>query len=195
MGSNYHKDIKKAVEQIRSEAEKEAHARARYRAQNDFNTELIDEIAQKTGHETLACTCYANVTLDSYDNLDVRVANDWTVIEGIYSSKSSYHQYGGRWRSIKQHYKMHKDEFWERKESGNDIDGGYGTVDAEWMADNFWDGIVYVTNGWPLGDAEYLNVFTVHETSAISVIESYFNRYLKSKRFNRYIQEELNAMS
>lgn len=194
MSVDWYKDYRNAVEQVRADAAAEAHARARYQVQDDFNRELLSEIARKTGHETLAATCFVDVDLDSYDDLDVRVYNDWTVIEGLYSSKSSYHQTGGKWKSIRQNYGLHIDDFWARKESGNDLDNNYGTVDAEWMADNFWDGIYYATNGWPLGNVEYLEVFTIHETSAISVIQSYYNRYLRSGRFYKYILEEIKAM-
>ena len=183
MGSNFYKDYENAIEQIRAEVEAEAHARARYRVQDDFNNELISEIASKTGHDTLASTCFVDIDLDSHDDLDVHVYNDWTVIDGIYSSKSSYHQGGGKWQSIEQNYNLHKDDFWARKNFGNDLDGEYGTVDPIWMADNFWDGIVWVTNGWPLGNAEYLSAQPTRVTSAISVIQSYYNRYVKSNRF------------
>ncbi len=197
MGSKFtkNKDYKKAIEQIRAEAEAEAHARARYRVQDDFNNELISEIARQTGHETLASTCFVDVDLNSYNDLDVHVYNDWTVIEGVYSSKSSYHQSGGKWQSIQQNYNLHKDDFWARKESGSDLGDSYGTVDPDWLADNFWDGIVWVTNGWPFGGVEYLESFTRRDVSAISVIQSYYDRYVRSNRFAEYIQEELDAMS
>ena len=180
-------------EQIAKEVEKTAIARARYRVQNDFNRELISEIARKTEHENLAATCFVDVDLSSDDELEVRVYNDWTVIEGLYSSNSSFHQSGDKWRSIRKHYSMSKDEFWERKYNGEDS-GDYGVVDPEWLADNFWDGVYYMTNGWPRSDAEFLGVYKYRDVSAISVIESYYNRYVKSNRFQKYIQEEINRM-
>lgn len=194
MSSNFYKDYEDAVEQIRKDAEKQAIARARYRVQDDFNRELISEIAQKTGHENLAATCFVDVDLSSDDDLDVRIYNDWTVIEGFYSSNSSFHQSGGKWQSVTEHYGMSKDEFWERKYSGED-GGDYGVVDPEWLADNFWDGVYYATNGWPRGGAEFLSVYRYNDVSAISVIKSYYNRYLRSNKFQKYIQEELNVMT
>lgn len=193
MGSGFYKDYENAVEQIRKEAEAKAVARARYRVQEDFNRELINEIARKTEHETLAATCFVDVNLESDNSLDVHVYNDWTVIEGLYHSNSSFHQSGGKWSSVSEHYSMSKDEFWERKFNGED-GGSYGVVDPEWIADNFWDGVYYATNGWPRSDAEFLSVYKYHDVSAISVIESYYNRYLNSNRFPKYIQEEIDKM-
>ena len=194
MSSSFDKDYQNAVNQIRKSAEEKAISRARYRVQDDFNRELVEQIKNKTGHENLALTCFVDVNLSSNNDLDVRVYNDWTVIEGLYNSNSSFHQDGGKWRSVKQHYSMSKDEFWERKLSG-DYSGSYGTVDAEWLADNFWDGVYYETNGWPRSDAMFLAVYKYKDVSAISVIKDYYNRYVNSNRFQQYIQEELNAMS
>lgn len=193
MGSDFYKDYKNAVEQIRKDAEAKATARARYRVQDDFNRELINEIAIKTDHPNLTATCFVDIDLSSDYSLDVHVYNDWTVIEGMYNSNSSFHQSGGKWQSITEHYSMSKSEFWERKFNGED-DGGYGVVDPEWLADNFWDGVYYATNGWPRTDAEFLAVYKYHDVSAISVIESYYNRYVRSNKFQKYIQEEINMM-
>lgn len=193
MGSTFDKDYKNAVEQIRKDVEEQAVARARYRVQDDFNRELIQEIANKTGHENLAATCFVDIDLSSNNDLDVHVYNDWTVIEGLYSSNSSFHQKGGKWESIEEHYSMSKDEFWTMKEEGYG-GGSYGIVDSEWLADNFWDGVYYATNGWPRSDAEFLSVYRYHDTSAISVIQSYYNRYVNSNKFQKYIQEEINII-
>lgn len=193
MGSSFDKDYKNAVEKIRKDAEAQAIARARYRVQDDFNRELVAQIANKTGHENLAATCFVDVELSSNNDLDVRVYNDWTVIEGLYNSNSSFHQSGGKWRSVSEHYGMSKDEFWERKYNGED-GGNYGTIDSEWLADNFWDGVYYATNGWPRSDAQFLTVYKYHDVSALSVIESYYNRYVNSNKFQKYIQEEIDKL-
>lgn len=194
MSSTFDKDLNNAYEQIRKETEKKAVARARYRVQEDYNTELINEIANKTGHENLAAACFVDIDLDSKDSLNVRAYHDWTMIEGLYSSKSSFHQRGDQWKSIDEHYTMSREEFWEKKE--NDYGGGsFGVVDTEWIMDNFWDGVYWVTNGWPLGNAEFLHAWEVNaEVSAESIIESYHDRYVRSNRFQRYIQEEIDMM-
>ena len=177
-------------------------ARARYRVQDDFNRELIKEIATKTEHENLAATCFVDVNLESDDSLDVHVYNDWTVIDGLYNSNSSFHQSGGEWKSVVDNYSTSREEFWSNLESMKDEygdewrrhRGNYGTVDPEWLADNFWDGVYYTTNGWPRSSAEFLSVYKYHDVSALSVIKSYYNRYLRSNKFQKYIQEEINAM-
>ena len=194
MGSDFYKDLDNAYKKITKETEKIAVARARYRVQDDFNRELINEIADRTEHENLAATCFVDVNLESDDSLDVHVYNDWTVIDGLYNSNSSFHQSGDKWQSVTEHYGMSRDEFWEQKFNGEDS-GNYGTVDPEWLADNFWDGVYYATNGWPRSDAEFLSVYRYRDVSAISVIKSYYNRYLRSNKFQKYIQEEINAMS
>ena len=180
-------------EQIAAEKERKAVARARYRVQDDFNRELIDKIAEETGHPNLALTCFVDVSLNSRDELDVRVYNDWTVIEGMYNSNSSFHQDGGKWKSIKQHYRMTREDFYAKKDDG--YGGDFGTVDPEWLADNFWDGIYYATNGWPRNiEQDYLQVYKYKDKSAISVIESYYKEYVDTNRFGYYIQEELNSI-
>ena len=63
MGSGFYKDYKNAIEQIRKEAESVAVARARYRVQDDFNRELIEEIANKTGHPNLAASCFVRCAM------------------------------------------------------------------------------------------------------------------------------------
>ena len=196
MGSDFYKDYKNAVEQIRSEAEATAKARARYRVQDDFNNDLVERIAADTGHPDLAATCFVDVDMDSNMDLDVHIYNDWTVIDGVFSSNSSYHKSGSPWESIGSNYHLSKDEFWARKESGEDnLGDNHGVVDPEWLADNFWDGIYTATNGWPLGDAMFLSVYKYRDTSAISIIKSYFNNYVKSNRYCKYIQEEIDVIA
>ena len=182
-------------EQIAKEIEQIAVARARYRVQDDFNRELIEEIANKTGHPNLAATCFVDVDLSSNDDLDVHVYNDDTVIDGLYSSNSSFHKSGGKWSSITRHYSMSKDEFWERKFTEAYGGESHGIVDTEWLADNFWDGVYWATNGWPRGDVDFLTSYKYNDVSAISVIKSYYKRYVRSNRFQQYINEEIANMS
>ena len=194
MSDNFFKTYDDAVETIRADVAKEAYARARYRVQDDFNRDLLKQIADKTEHPRLAATCFVDVESGSNDDLDVHVYNDWRQIDGLFSSNSSFHQSGGKWKSVTEHYGMSKDEFWEKKYFGEEGDKSYGVVDPEWLADNFWDGIYYATNGWPRSDAEFLSVYRYQDVSAISVIEAYYNNYVKSNTFQKYIQEEINSM-
>ena len=181
--------------EIAEEAVKIAVARARYRVQEDYNRELIQEIASKTGHENLASTCFVEVDISSKDNLKVDVYTDSDMIEGLHKSNSSFHQDGGKWRSVKRHYGMSRDDFWERKDSGYEDGGSFGTVDTEWLTDNFWNGVYYATNGWPLGNADFLQVYPYNDISADFITSSYHKRYVKSQRFQKYIAEEIAAMS
>ena len=194
MSDNFFKTYDDAVETIRADVAKEAYARARYRVQDDFNRDLLEQIADRTDHPMLAATCFVDVELGSNDDLDVHVYNDWRQIDGLFSSNSSFHQSGEKWKSVTEHYGMSKDEFWEKKHSGEEGDKSYGVVDPEWLADNFWDGIYYATNGWPRGDVEFLSVYRYQDVSAISVIKAYYNNYVRSNTFQKYIQEEINSM-
>lgn len=194
MSDNFFKTYDDAVETIRADVAKEAYARARYRVQDDFNRDLLKQIADKTEHPRLAATCFVDVALGSNDDLNVRVYNDWRQIDGLFSSNSSFHQSGGKWQSVTEHYGMSKDEFWENKYFGQEGDKSYGVVDPEWLADNFWDGVYYATNGWPRSDAEFLSVYKYQDVSAISVIKAYYNNYVNSNTFQKYIQEEINSM-
>ena len=194
MSDNFFKTYDDAVETIRAGVAKEAYARARYRVQDDFNRDLLKQIADKTEHPRLAATCFVDVALGSNDDLNVRVYNDWRQIDGLFSSNSSFHQSGEKWQSVTEHYGMSKDEFWENKYFGQEGDKSYGVVDPEWLADNFWDGVYYATNGWPRSDAEFLSVYKYQDVSAISVIKAYYNNYVRSNIFQKYIQEEINSM-
>ena len=194
MSDNFFKTYDDAVETIRADAAKEAYARARYRVQDDFNRDLLKQIADKTDHPRLAATCFVDVEWGSNDDLDVHVYNDWRQIDGLFSSNSSFHQSGEKWKSVTEHYGMSKDEFWEKKYFGEEGNKSYGVVDPEWLADNFWDGIYYATNGWPRSDAEFLSVYRYQDVSAISVIKDYYNNYVNSNTFQKYIQEEINSM-
>ena len=185
-------DYKRVVEEKRRAAAIKAVQRATYRVQEDFNTELIEEIATRTGHPNLATTCFVDITANGESGFHCHIYNDASMIDGLFSSNSSFHQGSGGWTSVSQHYGMSKYEFWARKESGED-GGDYGGVDAEWLADNFWDGIYWATNGWPRSGAEFLSSYSYNDTSAISVIKSYCERYRKSKRYQKYVDEELHG--
>ena len=193
MGSSFWSDYNNAVNNITKEVERQAVAYARYKVHEDFNTELIEEIGKKTGHPNLAATCFVDIDLNSDDSLSVHIYNDASWIEGEYHSNSSFHPGSGGWTSVGEHYGMSKDEFWELKFSG-ESGGDYGGIDTEWIADNFWDGIEYFTNGWPRGTAEYLSVGTRNVVSAISVIEKYFNKYKSSNTYQKYIMEAIARM-
>lgn len=185
-------EYKRIVEKKRKMAAEEAIKRATYRVQEDFNRELVDEIARKTGHEHLATTCFAAITPVGDSGFHYHIYNDASMIDGLFRSNSSFHQGNGGWTPVSQHYGMSKEEFWERKAMGED-GGDFGGVDAEWLADNFWDGIYWATNGWPRSDADFLSSYQYNDVSAISVIKSYCKRYERSKRYQKYVEEELNG--
>lgn len=180
---------------IADDVAKVAAARARYRVQEDYNRELVGEIARKTGHENLASTCFVEIDLSSQDSLKVDVYTDSDMITGLYNSRSSFHQDGDKWKSVNRHYGMSREEFWERKANGKENGGSYGIVDVDWLTDNFWSGVYYMTNGWPLGDAEFLSVYKYNDISAESITDAYHKRYVKSGRFQKYFAEEVAAMS
>jgi len=195
MGSNWHKDIEEVAKELGSAIMSQVYSNARYEVQNDFNNELVDYVANGTGHDRLAATVFVEVSLDSYDDLDVNQYVEPAYVAGVYTSKSSYHPGYEGWKVVKKFKTMSKDEFWEMRESGEDADHGtYGGVDAEWMTNNFWDGIVYCTNGWPLGNAEFLSVFVTKETPASSVVENYIHEYQMSNRYIKHIRKELNKI-
>lgn len=181
-------------EQTAAEVGKIAAARARYRVQDDFNRELVDEIANKTGHENLAATCFVEVDFNGDGSLDPKIYTDDEIIAGLYSSRSSFHQSGGKWSSVLEHHRMSRDEFWEKKYDGYG-GGSHGIVDTEWLVDNFYVGVYHATNGWPLGNADFLQVYEYHDISPKSIVESYCEQYASSGRFQQYVQEEINAMS
>lgn len=185
-------DFKRVVEEKRKIAAEEAVRRAAYRVQEDFNTELIEEIASRTGHPNLATTCFVDITANGEKGYHYHIYNDASMIDGLFSSNSSFHQGSGGWTPVAQHYGMSQAEFWARKENGED-GGDYGGIDPWWLADNFWDGVYWATNGWPRGNAEFLSSFPYNDVSAISVIKAYCKRYEKSKRYQKYVNEELHG--
>lgn len=195
MGRKFNKQCNDYINGILAEVQEEAYARARYRAQVDFNTEMIDEIADRTGHKNLANTCFAEVSIESKKRLEIDYYTDDSLIEGIHRSNSSFHKSGGRWKSVTKHYGMSREDFWENKFSGED-NGEYGTVDADWLTDNFWYGTYYATNGWPRSQHnEFLQVYKYHDLSAEQICKEYTARYKSERRFDRYVREELNLIS
>lgn len=189
----WYEDYLSAVEDIRSEYAAIIKGRAAYRVQQDFNTELLQEIADQTGHPNLATTCF----LDIDSELNVHVYNDIAPIVGLFYSNSSFHPGNGGWTPVSYTHSVSKTEFWSRRFSGEDEEersGSYGGLDLWWLADNFWDGIYWKTNGWPRGTDEFLDAWPYRDTSAISVIKSYYNRYVSSNKFAQYVAEEIAAM-
>lgn len=180
-------------EQIAKEVEKVAVARARYRVQEDFNRELISEIARKTDHENLAATCFVEIDSDGSGGLITEFYTDDDMIAGLYSSNSSFHKSGDKWESVSAHHSMSREEFWEKKFEGYG-DEPHGIVDTEWIVDNFYFGRYYATNGWPRGNADFLRVYPFKGVPVEPIIESYRKRYVASNRFNKYVQEEINRM-
>lgn len=188
----FREDYKKAVEKKRKISAEEAVKRAVYRVQEDFNNELVDEIAKRTGHPNLATTCFVDITPNGENGFHYKFYNDSSMIDGIFSSNSSFHKGGGKWTIVDEHYGMSRSEFWERKAMGED-GGDFGIVDIDWLADNFWDGTYWATNGWPRGDAEFLMSYKYNDVSAISVMKDYVEQYKASKRFKKYLNEELHG--
>ena len=169
----------------------EANQRARTRVQHDMNSEGVNYIASKTDHKNLASACFFE-----YDTSDakmtVQIVPDGSVLNGLYRSRSSYHQSGGSWSSVTENYNISRDEFW----AGDKADpGSYGIPEGEWIMKNFWTGIVYVTNGWPLAkSAEYLSVMQMRTIAAYDVAQEYLDDYNNSGRYKAYVAEELGVL-
>ena len=181
---------RKVCEELGQEAINQAVRYAQYKTQNDFNTKLIEEVASKTGHETLASTIFVETSLGgSGSNLNYQIYTEEAWIDGVYQSNSSFHPGSNGWSSIGEHYGMSNYEFWELKAEG--YSGNAGGVDSDWLVDNFWKGIEYYTNGWPLRSAEYLFVGTRSVVSAESVVNAWIARYKANKTYQNYIIEAL----
>lgn len=185
-------DFKRVVEKKRKVAADEAMKRAVYRVQEDFNNEFVEVLAERTGHPNLATTCFVDVTPNGEKGLHYRFYNDASMIDGIFSSHSSFHKSGGKWTIVEDNYGLSREEFWARKATG-ESGGSFGVVNSEWLADNFWDGIYWATNGWPRSDAEFLHSYKYHDVSALSAIKDYVERYKASNRFQKYVNEELHG--
>ena len=195
MGRDFDKQCNDYINEILADVQEEVFARARYRAQVDFNTEMIDEIADRTGHKNLANTCFVVVDESSKQKLKLDFYTDDSVIDGLYKSNSSFHKGGSKWKSITEHYRMSKYDFWESKFNGEDSED-YGSVDTDWITDNFWKGIYHATNGWPNSPYDdFLHVYTYRDLSAEQVCNEYTDRYIAQNRFGYYVQEEINLMS
>lgn len=195
MGASLNKQLKKIVKERGQEAAQRAHIYASSKVQNDFDEELIGELAKITGHEHLAATCYVDIELNADGSLSTEMYNDYSVLDpDVFKSKSSFHQSGAPWVSVSRHYDLHRDAFWEehnaRQENGIKSPQ-YGSLDLDWVTDNFWDGIVWKTNGWPLGNADFLSAWSERETPAVKLIELYIRKYNRSRRYWQYIQEGL----
>ena len=192
MGADVHALLEKLAKELAEEKVKAAAEIAGYRTQNDFNNELCDYVADVTGHKHLATTCFVEVSIESGIDLKVEAFTDSEYSLKVFKSNSSFHQGGGKWRSIKSHYTMSSDDFWERKILGDEPSRQYGALDMDWVTDNFWDGIVYSTNGWPLGKADYLAVYKDREIPARAAVASYVDKYIADDRYPKYILDELN---
>lgn len=193
MGNNWLSELEAYAKKAVGSIAKEATERAMYRVQRDFHTKPIQAIASATGHDTLAQACYCMLTTSGSD-IEVDIYYDPSFVVGFFNSNSSYHQSGGKWRSVRKNYNLSRYDFWEMHEAG-ETGGSYGSVDEDWIMKNFWNGVQYSTNGWPLSDAEYLQVFRGKTVSAYDVAKSYIDNYISEGHYGRYIQEEMNNLS
>lgn len=195
MKSNFYKDFEAAAKALTRDIAEQAWSVARYNVQEDFDRELCNYIADVTDHSHLAYTCFVSVELNSYDHLDVNKYTEEAYVSGIFRSNSSYHKGFEGWQPVEKFQTMSRDEFWDMKFFEEDSDHkNYGGIDAEWVTDNFWNGIVYSTNGWPLSDANFLSVYTSREISAELAVEDYINTYIAQGRFQQHIQNAINAI-
>lgn len=172
----------------------EAVRRAQYKVQDDFRNKLVKHIANKTGHENLAKACYFDVEPVGGDDYHIDMYYDASYIEGYYESYSSYHQDGGKWRSVRKNYNLSRYDFWDMHYAG-ETGGSYGEVEEEWIMDNFWNGREYVTNGWPLSkSAEYLSTSKRRVVSAKKVTQEFYDDYERKGYYEKYIQQEFNRL-
>lgn len=193
MGYGWLNELKEECEQIISEIAPEAIARAQYRVQRDFHTHLIKKIAEDTGHENLAQACYFMLKPNGID-IEAESYYDASFIEGFYESSSSYHQDGGKWRSVRKNYQLSRYDFWEMHFAG-ETGGSYGEVEEDWIMKNFWNGIEYVTNGWPLSkSAEYLSTSKRKVVSAYDVAKKFIDDYDAKGYYKKYLQQEMNNL-
>ena len=191
MGVNW-KDAAKRMAQSRVDQYiDEANDRARTRAQHDMNDEGVKYIAARTGHNNLAAACFFEYDIND-TRMRVEIVPDGSVLDGYYKSRSSYHQGGGKWSSVSENYGISRSEFWDgiRAEPRD-----AGTPSGDWIMENFWLGIVYITNGWPLAkNAEYLSVTEARTIAAQDVAQEYLDNYNSSGRYQAYVAEELNVL-
>lgn len=189
--SDIYKQIAKIGESIAEDVRQQVYGIARAKVQNDFNNEVVDYVASYTNHPTLSQTVFVDIQLDSID-LRVEKYTDSSFVAGKFKSRSSFHPGFEGWRRVSKLRGMSKSEFWELKSMG-ELDGGdYGGVDSDWVTDNFWDGIVVGTNGWPRGSAEFLSVIRSREASGKEALNQYVRDYIASERYPKYILEALS---
>lgn len=188
--SDIYAQIAKIGEAIAAEKMQEACAIARAKVQEDFDNEIVDFVAKYTGHHTLSQTVFVTVSLDSID-LDVDTYTNSDYIFGVFTSNSDFHPGVENWKRVSKLKGMSKDEFWDRKLSGQLEGGNYGGVESDWLTDNFWSGIVVGTNGWPRGDAEFLSVIRSRGKSGNDAAKQYVDKYKASGRYQAYILEAL----
>lgn len=196
MGSFY-KDLEAAAQALGEEVAERAYAAARYKVQEDFNKELVPYVAKMTGHNNLAATVFAEVQLNSRNDLNVDMYTEEGYVAGLFQSKSSYHPGYEGWQEVSKFKSMTRSQFWAMRLSGEDEDHGtYGGIEADWVTDNFWKGIQYVTNGWPLGGAEMLEVWTENEdVSGEEAVSAYISKYTSDGRYAAHIQEAINDIT
>lgn len=193
MGYDWISALKEEAKRRTSEVVAEATQRAMYRVQRDFHTKAIKNIAEETGHENLSQACYCMLNSNGTD-IEVDIFYDASFIEGFFHSNSSYHQDGGKWRSVRKNYNLSNYDFWDLHYSG-ETGGSYGEVDEEWIMKNFWNGLKYSTNGWPLSKSEeYLQVYRTSTISAYDVAKNFIDNYISEGHYEKYIQEEINNL-
>lgn len=193
MGYSWINELKKEAQALTSDVVAKATQRAMKRVQRDLHKKPIEEIAEKTGHPTLAQACYCMLTSDGTD-IDVEIYYDASFIEGFFNSFSSYHQDGGAWRVVRSNKGLSSYDFWEMHFNG-ETGGSYGEVEESWIMDNFWRGRQYVTNGWPLNKSEeYLRGHYESTVSAYDVAANYVDQYIADGYYEQYIQEEINNL-
>lgn len=193
MSSNWLGELEAFAKKAVGSVAKEAIGRAMYRVQRDFHTKTVQTIADATGHDTLAQACYCMLNTSGND-IEVDIYYDPSFIIGMLNSNSSYHQGGGKWRSVGKNYKLSRYDFWEMHENG-ETGGNYGLLDENWVMKNFWNGVQYVTNGWPLSDAEYLDAYPISTVSAYDVAKEYIDNYISEGHYEKYIQQEMNNLT
>lgn len=194
MGYDWMSELKKEAQRRTSEVVAEATQRAMGRVQRDFHTQVIEKIASETGHENLSQACYCMLSSSGSD-IGYDIFYDASFIEGFYSSNSLFHQGGSKWRSVRSNYNLSRYDFWEKYEDSDVPRGNYGIVDEQWIMKNFWNGVQYGTNGWPLArSAEYLQVYRTATVAAYDVAKNFVDDYISEGHYEKYIQQEINNL-
>ena len=191
--SDIYQQIAEIGESIAKEKAQKAYGIARAKVQNDFDNEIVNFVSGYTGHPTLAQTVFVEINLNSI-HLDVEKYTNSDYILGVFSSNSDFHPGFEGWRRVSKLKGMSRDEFWDLKLSGELSVGDYGGVESDWLTDNFWQGIVVGTNGWPRGEAEFLSVVRSRGISGKSAVDQYVKNYNASGRYPAYILEALSKV-